>query len=110
MNDLPEELPATTELLRLAERVVWFKPPAAALRDPPHLVAHTLTFGTPDDVRTLRRQLSDAQLRAALERAPPGVFDARSWAYWNLMLDRSATPPPQRRLGAATPSRSALRK
>jgi hypothetical protein len=104
MNELPESLPATPELLRLAERVVWFKPPMAVLRDPPHMVAHAFTFGTPDDVRTLRRHLTDSQLRAALARAPPGVFDARSWAYWNLMLDRPATPLPRRTLGTTTPA------
>ncbi len=102
MNALPNALSPTPELRRLAERVVWFKTAEAALRDPPHLVAHTLTFGTPDDVRTLRRHLADSQLREALERAPPGVFDARSWAYWNLMLDRPATPLPRRTLGGAS--------
>lgn len=96
MTDLPVELPATPDLLRLAGRVVWFKAAEAALRDPAHLVAHVLTHGTLEDVGTLRRHLSDAQLRAALERAPAGVFDPRSWAYWNLMLDRAETPLPER--------------
>lgn len=96
MTDLPHELPVTPELLRLAVRVVWFKPAESALRDPAHLVAHVLTHGTPEDVATLRRHLSDSQLRLALERAPAGVFDSRSWAYWNLMLDRPETPLPER--------------
>jgi hypothetical protein len=89
-------LPPTPDLLALAERVVWFKPPDAALRDPAHLVAHVLTSGTHDDVKALRRHLSDAQLRAALECAPAGVFDARSWAYWRLMLDVPPAPLPRR--------------
>jgi hypothetical protein len=96
MTELLQELPATPELLRLAARLVWFKAAEAALRDPAHLVAHVLTYGTQDDVRTLRSHLSDSQLRAALECAPAGVFDPRSWAYWNLMLDRPATPLPER--------------
>jgi hypothetical protein len=96
MSELPPVLPPTPELRRLAERVVWFKSAEASLRDPAHLVAHVLTFGTHEDVKTLRRHLSDAQLRAALERAPAGVFDARSWAYWTLMLDAPRAPLPRR--------------
>lgn len=107
MIGLPEELPATPDLLRLAGRVVWFKVAEAALRDPAHLVAYVLTHGTPEDVATLRRHLSDPQLRVALERAPAGVFDARSWAYWNLMLDRTETPLPERFRGKVpTPASS----
>ena len=43
--------------------------------------------------------VSDDDLREALAQAPPGVFDARSWSYWHLMLDPSPAPPlPQRKL------------
>lgn len=72
------------------------------MRDPAHLVAHVLTHGTTEDAGTLRRHLSDSQLRAALERAPAGVFDPRSCAYWNLMLDRPETPLPERFHGNVT--------
>ncbi len=100
MIALPSTLPEVPELIRIAQRCVWFKPAEVALRDPPHLVAQVLTFGTQDDVRTLRRHLSDDQLREALERAPPGVFDPRSWAYWSLMLDRTDLPLPRRNYGS----------
>jgi hypothetical protein len=96
MSEPLPSLPATPELLRLAERVIWFKPADIALHDPAHLIAHVLTSGTHEDVSTLRRNVSDDALRAALEQAPPGIFDARSWAYWNLMLDRPETPLPRR--------------
>ncbi len=59
----------------------------------PLFVAYLLTYSTPADVRTLRRYLSNADLGAALDAAPPGVFDARSWTYWNLMLGRDPAPP-----------------
>lgn len=81
------------ELLRAAERCVWYEPPEVAIRDAARLVAHILTFGSVDDVRALRVQYSDNDLRAALNAAPPGIFDARSWAYWNLMLCQYNTPP-----------------
>jgi hypothetical protein len=46
-------LPETPELLAVAERVVWFKPPAEALADPVHFLAHVMTYGTVEDLRAL---------------------------------------------------------
>jgi hypothetical protein len=92
-------LPSTPELEAVARNAVWFKPPAQALREPYHLVAHVLTFGSHRDVSTLRRYVSDDELREALDHAPPGIFDPRSWAYWNLVLDGNPTREiPRRRL------------
>ncbi len=88
----------TPDLLALAKATVWFKEPVDALGYPEHFIAHVLTYGTHADVKVLRRYLGDDDLRAALDRAPPGVFDGRSWAYWNLKLGRYPAPPmPQRR-------------
>jgi hypothetical protein len=103
-------LAATPELEAVARRCVWFKPPAEALADPDHLIAHVLTFGRHEDVRELRRHVGDAELAAALDRAPPGVFDGRSWAYWRLVVLGERTPPPrpERRLAdVALPIRDA---
>ena len=44
-------LPATPELLSVAERVVWFKTPSEALADPVHFLAHVMTYGTVEDLR-----------------------------------------------------------
>jgi hypothetical protein len=36
----------------------------------------------------------------ALDRAPPGIIDPRSWAYWNSKMGRYPAPPlPKRRFG-----------
>jgi hypothetical protein len=92
-------LPQTPELLAVAERVVWFKPAAEALADPVHFLAHVMTYGTVEDLRALEGVAGSDELREALEHAPPGVFDARSWAYWNLKLGRKPAPPlPARQL------------
>ncbi|MGH6949297.1 MAG: hypothetical protein ACREH4_00335 [Vitreimonas sp.] len=65
---------------------------------PALLAAHILTFGGVEDVNALRAQYSDDDLRDALDAAPAGVFDARSWAYWNLVVGRYTPPPlPERR-------------
>jgi hypothetical protein len=94
-----KELPHTPELEDVARRTVWFKPPAEALDEPLLFIAHVLTYGMHDDVKTLRRYVSDDQLRFAIEQAPPGIFDPRSWAYWNLKIGRYPAPPlPQRAL------------
>lgn len=94
-------LPPVPELCRVARRVVWFKTPAEALRDPVLFLNHAMTWGTVEDVRVVRMHFTDDDLRAALRNAHPGIFDARSWSYWHLMLDLGPAPPlPERRLGA----------
>jgi hypothetical protein len=86
-------LPETPELLSVARRVVWFKTPAEALADPVHFLAHAMTYGTVEDLRAIERVVGPDTFREALEQAPPGIFDARSWAYWNLKLGRVPVPP-----------------
>ena len=86
------------DLERVAGRTVWFKTPRDAVADPVHFVAHVLTYGTHEDVQILRRYVSDEDLAEAIRNAPPGVFDGRSWAYWNLKTGRYPAPPmPKRR-------------
>jgi hypothetical protein len=88
-----KSLPLTPELENVARNTVWFKSPAEALGDPFHFVAHVLTFGTYEDVVILRRYISDSELREAIDHAPPGIFDPRSWSYWNLKIGRYPPPP-----------------
>lgn len=93
-------LPLTPELATVSRRTVWFKSPQEALDYPEHFIAHVLTYGMFEDVQTLRKYVSDNDLRESLRHAPPGVFDARSWAYWHLMLGEYPAPPlPVRQLG-----------
>lgn len=86
-------LPHTPELEAVARNTVWFKPPAEAIDQPYHFVAHVLTYGIYEDVATLRRCISDDELWEAIDHAPPGIFDPRSWAYWNLVMGRYPAPP-----------------
>ncbi len=86
-------LPATSELMSVAERVVWFRPPLEALADPVHFLAHVMTYGTVEDLRALEGLVGEREFRETLEHAPPGIFDARSWAYWNLKCGRVPAPP-----------------
>jgi len=86
-------LPKIPELLRVARRVIWFEEPERALADPLQFLAHVMVFGTPDDLRALRGVVGKDDYREVLEHAPPGVFDPRSWAYWNLICGRQPAPP-----------------
>jgi hypothetical protein len=95
-------LPAMPELLAVAERVVWFKTPAEALAEPIHFLAHVMTYGTVEDLRALEGIVGQHEFEEVLEYAPPGVFDARSWAYWNLKCGRAPAPLPARNVNVPT--------
>jgi len=94
-----KSLPLTPEIQAIAERVVWFETPEQALADTPRFLAYVMTYGNYADMQVIRRQVSDDEVRMALDQAPPGIYDGRSWAYWNLKLGRYPPPPmPERRM------------
>lgn len=86
-------LTLTDALRDAAKRCVWFETPDRAVGHPACLAAYILTYGAYEDTETLRDQVSDDQLRELLDATPPGIFDGRSWAYWNLMVGRPKAPP-----------------
>ena len=88
-----KEINLTAEMRRAVQRCVWFEPPEEAIKDIPRLAAYILTHGVPEDTQVLRKQLSDNDLKQVLDEAPAGIYDARSWAYWNLVIGRYDTPP-----------------
>ena len=91
-------LVASQALQEAARRILWFEPPEQALADPARFVAYAMRYATHDDMKTVREQLSDDDLREALDQLPPGIIDGRSWAYWNAILGRFPVPPlPARR-------------
>jgi len=102
MTPLPAAPDLLPDLLDVARRVVWFKPPVEALKDQVQFLAHLMTYSTPEDVLTVRKYLSLADFRHALENAPPGIFDPRSWTYWNLVCGRDPVPEMPRRTFAET--------
>lgn len=93
-------LPLNSELIDVARRVIWFEMPDKILAQPFRFIAYVMTYGTSEDVATLRRYIGDEGYAEALEHVPPGILDKRSWAYWNAMAGRYPAPPmPKRRLG-----------
>jgi hypothetical protein len=91
--------PRTPALLAAARRIVWFKPPEEALDNPIELMAYAMKHSTDQDMALLLRHVGEDGLREAIEKAPPGIVDARSWSYWNARIGRFPAPPaPRRRL------------
>jgi hypothetical protein len=96
-TDTMKSLTHNRDLLAVAPRVIWFEPPEQALADPIRFLAYLMTYGTPREIAVVRRYLDLDDFREALEHAPPGIIDARSWAYWNAMVGRYPAPPMPRR-------------
>jgi hypothetical protein len=94
-------IPLNEETAAVATRVIWFEPPAKALSDPVRLMAYAMAHATHEEMRILRRYVSDEDFKEALDHAPPGIIDPRSWAYWNSKMGRYPPPPlPLRRFGS----------
>jgi hypothetical protein len=87
----------SAELARVARRVVWFKPPEEALEDPVFFLAHVMTYGMIEDIAMAEQNFTREDFRQALEQAPPGIFDGRSWSYWNVKFGRTPVPPRPKR-------------
>ena len=83
----------TEELKKAIEHCVWFEPPEQAIQDIVRLAAYILTYGTPEDTYAFRDQIDNETLIECLDKAPPGIYDERSWAYWNLVVGRYDPPP-----------------
>ncbi len=86
-------IPLNPETEALARRIVWFEPPAQALADPVRFMAYAMRYALHEDMQIIRRYVSDDDFREALDRAPPGIIDPRSWAYWNSKFGRFPPPP-----------------
>ncbi len=87
-------LPATDELLAIARRIIWFEPPEQALSDPIRFLAYAMARATAEDMVIIRRYVSNLDFIAALDAAPPGIIDPRSWSYWNLVIANRYPAPP----------------
>lgn len=92
-------IPLNPETEALARRVVWFEEPAEALSDPIRFMAYAMASATHEDMKVLRRYVLDNDFREALDRAPAGIIDPRSWSYWNSKMGHYPPPPlPQRNI------------
>jgi hypothetical protein len=94
------EIPLNSETETVARQITWFESPAEALADPVRFMAYAAASATYEEMKVLRKFVSDDDFREALDHAPPGIIDPRSWAYWNSKMGRYPAPPlPKRQLG-----------
>jgi len=93
------KIPHTKDMKQVAQRLIWFKSSRDALDDPYIFMARVMTYGTVEDVLIIKRTLGEEAFKEALDHAPPGIMDAKSWNYWNLVMERFPTPPlPKRKI------------
>ena len=85
------------ETRAIARRVIWFEEPEQALADRDRFLCYLMTHGRPEDVSAIARRVGWRAFGEALDHAPPGIMNRRSWAYWTLVLERSGAPFPARR-------------
>jgi len=94
-------IPITPETVQAASRIIWFEASEKALADPVRFMAYAMAYAMHADMKLIRRYVSDDDFREALDRAPPGIIDPRSWAYWNSKMGRYPPPPmPVRTFGS----------
>lgn len=86
-------IPLNPETEPIVRRLVWFESPEEALSDPVRFLAYAMARATHEDMKAIRQYVSDEDFLEALDHAPPGIIDARSWAYWNLIAGRYPAPP-----------------
>lgn len=85
--------PSEEEISSIAERVIWWQPPERTLKRPLRFVAQVMAIGSFDEIERVRARYGERAFGRALAEAPAGVFDARSWHYWHLVLGRGPVPP-----------------
>ncbi len=94
------------ELLAVARRIFWFGTPEEALEFPRRFLTYAMTYASDEDIEILRKYMSDADFRAALDDPVPGIFDRISWVKWNERDGRTPSPPfPKRRIPGEDPAR-----
>lgn len=81
------------ELHAAAERIFWFESAEEALRYPRRFLAYLMTYGTLEDILAAKKDFSDQDFAAVLRDPPPGIFDRRSWVYWNSVYGFDPVPP-----------------
>ena len=95
-------IPSNSDTVPIVKRLIWFDAPEKSLSDPIRLMAYAMAHATHEEMKVLRQYVSDTEFCEALDHAPSGIIDPRSWAYWNSKMGRYPAPPmPVRRFGDA---------
>jgi hypothetical protein len=90
------------QLKRIAKELFWWQTPEVSLANPRRFLAEVMTLGTWQEVQQVKEAFGWDAFKDALVNARAGVFDPRSWAYWQAFLDLPAAELPRRHLPGAT--------
>ncbi|MEZ6127787.1 MAG: hypothetical protein R3C59_03835 [Planctomycetaceae bacterium] len=89
-------------MFEIAGRVIWFEDPEQALNDPVRFMAYAMRYPAYHDMQVIRSYVSDDEFREVLQNAPPGIIDARSWAFWHVKMGQFPVPEMPQRTFRAT--------
>jgi hypothetical protein len=76
----------------IAQRVHWWKTPAESIANTSDFLCRVMALGLWEDVIYVIEKYGEQALRSALNEAPPGVFDPKSWNYWHRRFGFSLVP------------------
>jgi hypothetical protein len=82
----------------MARELFWWKTPEEALADPRRFLAQIMTLGNLRQWHLGMRVFGMDAFKDALQNAPAGVFDRRSWGYWRGVFGLPAAELPVRSL------------
>jgi hypothetical protein len=91
--DRADRSASAEEIGSIAERMMWWQPAERTLKRPLRFVAQVMAIGSFEEIERVRARYGERAFGRALAEAPAGVFDARSWQYWHLVLGRAPVPP-----------------
>jgi len=95
-----------SELQEVARRCVWWAGADQALADQRTFLCHVMVYGLWQDATIIRRRFSADELHDALNAAPAGLFDPRSWHYWHHLLGQPVPPLHRRRIPGSLAARA----
>jgi len=76
------------ELIEVAKRVNWFDNPENLLNNPNRFLCYFMQYCQAKDFAIVKKHFTPQQFRKALDTTPPGIIDARSRAYWEIVLPK----------------------
>lgn len=90
-------VPYPPELLRIAEKVVWYDRPEETLANLATFLANLMAYGSPGDLAVTRRYVPTEEFRKVFENAPAGPFIKEVWQSRHEQLGMPLQPLPRRR-------------
>lgn len=74
------------QLIEIAKRINWFDNPENLLKNTDRFLCYFMQYCQAKDFAAVKEFFPPQQFRKALDTAPPGIIDARSKAYWEIVI------------------------